>query len=141
MNEEIIYHEYNGSETGNFIINYIGQEGVWALYGQENDGSPYVCLNVGKCKDVGLEIVFDLGRLHFVPFRQNSDRRYINQFKEYCGFSYEQGQVQEYLYPYLATQYHAFRFIYIHDKADLKVEAAYAIKNHAQFWRNGRPHK
>lgn len=143
VREKIIYEENNGSIKNNFIVDYIKEKGVWALYGQEKeaDDSHYVCLNVGKCKNVGKEIIYDLGCLHALPFRKkDGDRKYINQFSEPCGFYYKKNQVREFLYPYLAENYCAFKFIYVHNESDGDFEAEYAKKHHAKFWRNGRPY-
>lgn len=96
---------------------------------------------MGCYKDVGKEILYDLGCLYYVPFRKDGAEEYINQFKKKCGFKYPKDQVQEYLYPYIATKYHELKFTYIHEKSDSKVEKEYAEKNKAIFWRNGRPYK
>lgn len=139
-NETIIIEQKYNKININFIDKYINKEGVWALYGKKDEDN-WECLNVGKCKDVGKEILYDLGCLYYVPFRKNGTEEYINQFKKKCGFKYQKDQVQEFLYPYIATKYHALKFTYIHDKSDPKVEKEYAEKNKAIFWRNGRPYK
>lgn len=139
-NEKIIYEEKKGREVSNSIVEYIQKEGVWALYGREKEDVEFECLNVGKCTDVGKEILYDLGCWHFVPFRNDGTKQYINQFNEECNFCYETNQVQEYLYPYLAMQYCEFKFVYVNDKSDQKVEADYANENNARFWRNGSPY-
>lgn len=142
--EKIIYEEENKETVSNSIIAYIQKEGIWALYGRKPDVSKHECLNVGKCKDVGKEILYDLGCLHFVGFRDDIDddtKPYINQFNDECQFRYKANQVQEYLYPYLATQYCAFRFVYVYDKSDREKETEYAKEKHAKFWRNGAPYR
>ena len=111
------------------------------MYGRKKDEDNWECLNVGKCKDVGKEILYDLGCLHYLPFRNDGTEPYINQFKNACNFKYKKGQTQEYLYSYIAKEYFELKFIYIHHKSDLKVEKEYAKKNKAIFWRNGRPYK
>lgn len=138
--ESIIYEERNGCEIYNAITEYIQKEGVWALFGVEHGSKEYQCLNVGKEKNVGSEIITDLGRLHYIPFRNNGDIQYTNQFNKKCNFKYKKGQAQEYLYPFLATKYCAFKFIYVHDKSDGDVEKRYAAEHDAKFWRNGSPY-
>lgn len=137
--EDIIYEEKNGCVMYNAVTEYIQKEGVWALYGAKYDSEEYECLNVGKGKNIGSEIVFDLGCLHYIPFRNDGDVQYTNQLKEKCNFAYKRGQVQEYLYPFLATKYCAFKFIYVYDKSDIYFEDRYARENKAKFWRNGGP--
>ena len=138
---KVIIEQKDKIITINSIAQYIEQEGVWALYGRKKDEDNWECLNVGKCKDVGKEILYDLGCLHYLPFRNDGTKPYINQFKNACNFKYKKGQPQEYLYPYIAKEYFELKFIYIHDKSDLKVEKKYAEKNRPIFWRNGRPYK
>lgn len=138
---EKIYEEKNGRITFNRLTEYIGKEGVWALYGQTGDDEKPECLNVGKEKNVGREIITDLGFLHFIPFRDDGREPYINQFNEDCCFCYKREQVQEYLYPYISTQYSSFAFYYVNDKSDGKVEADYAQMHRARFWRNGHPYR
>lgn len=138
-NEKIIYEEINGEVVSNLIVEYMQKEGVWALYGREAEETEFECLNVGKYTNVGEEILYDLGCLHFVPFRNDGTETYINQFNEDCNFCYKRNQVQEYLYPYIAMQYCAFKFVYVNDKSDDKFEADYAKRKKARFWRNGSP--
>lgn len=134
------HNKININVIDNFIDKYINKEGVWALYGIK-DKCNWECLNVGKCQDVGKEILYDLGCLYYVPFRNDGEYQYISNFNNYCGFNYGKGQVQEYLYPYIAKEYDKLKFIYIHDKSDLNVEKDYAEKKKAIFWRNGRPRR
>ena len=141
MVDKVIIEQKDKIITINSIAQYIEQEGVWALYGRKKDEDNWECLNVGKCKDVGKEILYDLGCLHYLPFRNDGTETYINQFKNACNFKYKKGQPQEYLYPYIAKEYFELKFIYIHDKSDLKKEKEYAEKNRPIFWRNGRPYK
>lgn len=138
---KVIIEQKDKIITINSIAQYIEQEGVWALYGRKKDEDNWECLNVGKCKDVGKEILYDLGCLHYLPFRNDGTKPYINQFKNACNFKYKNGQIQEYLYSYIAKEYFELKFIYIHHKSDLKVEKEYAKKNRAIFWRNGRPYE
>lgn len=138
---KVIIEQKDKIITINSIAQYIEQEGVWALYGRKKDEDNWECLNVGKCKDVGKEILYDLGCLHYLSFRNDGTKPYINQFKNACNFKYKKGQIQEYLYSYIAKEYFELKFIYIHHKSDLKVEKEYAEKNRAIFWRNGRPYE
>ena len=138
---KVIIEQKDKIITINSIAQYIEQEGVWALYGRKKDEDNWECLNVGKCKDVGKEILYDLGCLHYLPFRNDGTKPYINQFKNACNFNYKKGQIQEYLYSYIAKEYFELKFIYIHHKSDLTVEKEYAEKNRAIFWRNGRPYE
>lgn len=65
---EIIYEEHNGVVKTPFKNECIGMKGIWALYGKKNENSDYVCLNVGKGKDIGIEIIYDLGCFSLYPF-------------------------------------------------------------------------
>ena len=135
----VIYEEYNGNISIPFKDDAIGLKGIWAMYGKENEESDYRCLNVGKCKNIGEEIIYDLACMHYIAYREDGTEKYINQFNEECGFSYKPGQPIEYLYPYLALKYPIFKFIYVCEENDRKKEKEYATKNHSLFWRNGRP--
>ena len=74
------------NETQNNISKYFDVPGVWALYGKDKDG--YKCLNVGKCKAVGQEILNDVAILHLVKNCNGGDRDYI---KKIAGLSTNQG--------------------------------------------------
>ncbi len=123
----------------NKIIEQIGKPGVWALYGKKDDKSKFMCLNVGKCQDIGREIIYDLGCLHFLPIRNKMDQtqKYINQFGDDCGFNTKSGWTQEILYPRIRKDYNAIAFVKIHDKSSLDFESSFAWKTQAKFWRNG----
>ena len=110
---EIIYEEVDKKVIVNFKTEYIRQEGIWALHGKKKAEEKYSCLLVGKNKDIGSEIINDLGRLHFVSFRENGTIKYKNYNNVYCGFSYAPWQVQDYLYPYIAKEYCALKFVCI----------------------------
>ena len=133
MVDQVIIEQKDKIITINSIAQYIEQEGVWALYGRKKDEDNWECLNVGKCKDVGKEILYDLGCLHYLPFRNDGTEPYINQFKNDCNLKYKKGQTQEYLYSYIAKEYFELKFIYIHHKSDLKVEKEYAKKTRLYF--------
>ena len=77
--EKIIYEEHDGVIETGFKKEYIGMKGIWALYGKESENSDYVCLNVGKANNVGLEIIYDLGCFHYISFSEDGTKRYINQ--------------------------------------------------------------
>lgn len=139
--EKIIYEEHDGVIETGFKKEYIGMKGIWALYGKESENSDYVCLNVGKANNVGLEIIYDLGCFHYISFSEDGTKRYINQFGDDCGFCYQSGHTQEYLYPYLASKYTCIKFVYVHEENDLQKEKEYANQYHALFWRNGGPYK
>lgn len=137
---QIIYEEdENGKIKKSNLEDYMLVGGVWALYGINRKTSENRCLQVGKSINVGNEILYDIACLHLLKARTDGSKKYINQFKEYCNFNYESNQVQEYLYPHIALQWHSLRFIYIHDTSDRKVESKYAKNNSAKYWRNGRP--
>lgn len=139
--EVIIQIDTQGNGVNeNHIHNYINKEGVWALYGKNTEGS-WECLNVGKNKHVGREILEDLDCLHCIDSNDEVTERYINQFGEDCGFGYNKNQVREYLYSYIAKEYSALKFIYICEESDLEREKEYAVEHKAKFWRNGRPYK
>lgn len=137
---EIIYEE---SESGqikeSMLENYMRVAGVWALYGKENESSKYECLNVGTSTDVGYEILYDIGCLHFLKIRNDGTENYVNQFNRDCGFKYKSGQTQEYLYPIIASKYNSFKFVYVHNASNKTKESEYAKENNAIFWRNGSP--
>lgn len=136
MNDiEIIYKE-NSEEIINKVHNYIGKSGIWALFGKK--GEVFECLNVGKCKDVGREILYDVSCLHSLTLREDGDEDYINQFAEFCDFKYVKGQTQEYLYPHISNlNYDVIMFLYVYEKSDLCKEKEFAWLTHAKFWRNG----
>lgn len=133
---KIIYKEENSKVTINDVHSYIGQAGIWALFGKSEEG--FKCLNVGKSVDVGREILYDISCLHNLPLREDGDEEYINQFAEACDFKYKKGQTQEYLYPYISNlRYDAIMFVYVYNKPDLYKEKEFAWFTHAKFWRNG----
>lgn len=134
---EIIYWESNkGIEKENNIPNYFDKPGVWALYGKKKDG--YVCLNVGKCKAIGQEILYDVACFHLKNNCVEADRDYINQFKEKCGFKYKSGLTQEFLYPHIRNaKYEEIVFVLISKTSDSKMEHDFAWITKAKFWRNG----
>ena len=135
----IIYEEKNGEVIHNEVHNYIGKLGIWALFGKK--GELFECLNVGKCVDVGREILYDVSCLHNLTLR-DGDEEYINQYAELCDFKYKRGQAQEYLYPHISNLcYDAIMFVYVYDKSDSHIEKEFAWFTHAKFWRNGSAFK
>lgn len=138
---EIIYEEQNGIVNKMFNSECIGLKGIWALYGKVSEKSEYVCLNVGQSTDVGREIIYDLGCLHYINFQKDGTKKYINYFGENCGFTYKSDFIdkrpREYLYPYIASQYACIKFIYVHNDNDHEKERSYAKEHHARFWRDG----
>ena len=138
---DIIYEE---DESGHIICSalekYMRVEGVWALYGKSKKSLKYECLNVGKSKDVGYEILYDIGCLHYLKIREDGTVSYINQFNESCDFLYKSVQSQEYLYPIISSRYNSFKFVYIHGKSSRDIEKSYAHEHYAIFWRNGKPY-
>lgn len=141
MYKEIIIEIESKKIVTNNIANYFNKQGIWALFGKKSEEKDWVCLNVGKNKNVGREILYDLGCLFFVPCLKEGHEKYINYSKKYCGFKYNNGLVQEHLYSYIATKYSDFEFIYVHKDADLKFEKKFAKEQNALFWRNGRPYR
>lgn len=141
MDKEIIIEIKCNQIVTNNIAKYFNMQGVWALLGKKEDNKDWVCLNVGKNINIGREILYDLGCLFFVPFLEDGNKEYINYSEEYCGFKYNSGLVQEYLYPYIAKEYYELRFIYLDEVANLDSERDFAKKNKALFWRHGRPYK
>lgn len=83
---KIIYKEENGKVTINEVDNYINKQGIWALFGKRED--IFECLNVGKCIDVGREILYDISCLHNILLHKEGNEEYINQFAELCNFKY-----------------------------------------------------
>ena len=137
---EIIYEEDEyGKEIKSNLENFMQVEGVWALYGKEKEGFDYICLNVGKSKNIGEEVLFDIGCLHFLKIRKDGTEEYRNQFDEPCDFKYKSKQTQEYLYPIIASSYNSLKFVYEYEKSCREKECELAIKNHAIFWRDSRP--
>lgn len=59
---------------------------------QKKDKDNWECLNIGKCKDVGKEILYDLGYLHYLSFINDGTKPYINQLKNTCNFKYKKGK-------------------------------------------------
>lgn len=137
INETIYEEDDNGKVVVSNLENFMRVEGVWALYGINNETGENELLNVGKEKDVGSEILYDIGCLHYLKFRNDGDENYVNQFNIDCNFKYKSGQTQEYLYPKLASLYNSFKFVYAHNKSDPNVEKE--IAKESKFWRNGRP--
>ncbi len=135
--ETTLYEECNGKVLVPFNPESIGLKGVWALYGKESVKSDYICLNVGKSINIGKEIIYDLGCLKYVDFRQDGNKKYINQFKEDCDFYYKPKQTREYLYPFIQEHYCAFKFVFKSKKNEASLEKAIAEENNAKFWRNG----
>lgn len=58
----------------NNIREYLDKEGVWALFGKKEKTEPYICLNVGKCTNVGKEILYDISCLHNLSFIDDGNR-------------------------------------------------------------------
>ena len=137
FSEKIIFEEQEGVIIVPFKCDYLKKSGIWALYGKENGSDEYKCLNVGKSTEIGEEILVDLARYHYLPFREDGTEEYYNQFEEYCGFKYIKDQAQDYLYPFIKQTYSCIKFIFISNKNDLATEREYAENNNALFWRNG----
>lgn len=137
-NNEIIYAENSSGEIlESHLEEYLGKSGVWALYGTSRKTAEERCLNVGKHVDVGTEILYDIGCMHYLRIREDGDTKYINQFRQDCGFFYKKGQTVEYLYPIIVKEYHSIKFVLIANESGRDVESDYAHKEHAVYWRNG----
>lgn len=133
-NIAIIYKKQKGKKAENNIRKYIRKEGVWALFGKID--REYECLQVGKCKDVGYEILYDIGCMNNLSYKL-AGKKYINEFGIDTGLKYEDGIVQEYLYPYIKKQeYKVLVFVYVCDKNDEKKERLLAWLTHAKYWRD-----
>lgn len=132
---EVIYYEKDCSTTINLIDQYLGRPGVWVLVGKK-DGN-YRCLNVGKSKNVGSEILFDIACWHFLN-KKSDGEQYYNQFAEDCGFKCKSDLTQEYLYPVIYEQYKELAFVYMHDKSDKTIEKQLAWATHAKYWRDSK---
>lgn len=64
-------------------------------------------------------------------------KKYINEFGIDTGLKYEDGIVQEYLYPYIKKQhYNVLLFVYVCDENDEKKERLLAWLTHAKYWRD-----
>lgn len=136
---DLIYEEINDKIIVPFKTQYLDTTGIWGMYGKVEENEEYQCLNVGVSTDVGREIITDLGKLHYIAYRDDGSERYYNQFNEDCGFSYNPGQIHEYLYPFLKEQYNCIKFVLLDKRYDRKVEKEIAQKEHALFWKNGSP--
>lgn len=136
-NIKIIYKEENSKVTINEVYSYIGKSGIWALFGKK--GEEFECLNVGKCVDVGREILYDVSCLHNLTLREDGNEDYINQFAEFCGFKYRKEWTREYLYPHILNlHYDVIMFVCVYNESDMRKEKEFAWLTHAKFWRNGR---
>ena len=150
-----------------FKREYLGKRGIWILLGREKGKKYYVSLNVGKSKNIGSEILYDVACLNFVgsvgaeqalvdakSAGANAEQRkcepYINQHNENCKFDYLSGQTQEFLYPFLAKKYEELVFVYAFDGDTLDrknwrkyeteiggIEKKIALATHSLYWRNG----
>lgn len=133
---KIIYKEENGKVTINEVYSYIGKSGIWALFGKK--GGVFECLNVGKCVDVGREILYDVSCMHNLTLREDGNEDYINQFAEFCDFKYIKERTQEYLYTHISNlHYETIMFVYVYNESDRCKEREFAWLTHAKFWRNG----
>ena len=137
---KIIYKEENGKVTINEVDNYINKQGIWALFGKRED--IFECLNVGKCIDVGREILYDISCLHNILLHKEGNEEYINQFAELCNFKYGKKWTQEYLYQYISSlRYEVITIVYVYNKSDMYKEKEFAWTTHARFWKNGSSFK
>lgn len=137
---KIIYKEENDKATINEVDNYIDTPGILALFGKKGD--VFECLNVGKCIDVGREILYDVSCLHNLVLHTEGNEEYINQFAEVCDFKYRKKWTQECLYQYISRlHYEAIMFVYVYDKSDMYKEKEFAWLTHARFWKNGNAFK
>ena len=133
-NIEIIYKKHKGKKTENNIQAYIRKEGVWALFGKKD--REYECLQVGKSKDVGYEIIYDISCMQNLGFKEGT-KKYVNEFGDYFELKYEEGIVQEYLYPHIKEQgYKVLLFLYVCDENDEKKEKLLAWLTRAKYWRD-----
>lgn len=139
-NIEIIYREEKNVKVENNIREYIRKKGVWALFGKKD--REYKCLQVGKCKDVGYEILYDISCMNNLSYALGQ-KKYINEFGRDTGLKYENGIVQEYLYPHIKKQgYEVLLFVYVCDRNDEKKERLLAWLTHTKYWRDShRPYE
>ena len=133
---DVIYQD--DLEKPKIDYTYFGVEGVWGLFGKRKTDSQYVCLNVGKSKDIGREVLYDIGCLHFVTPHVMGSRKYVNQFAEDCHFIWESGKTQECVYPYIFENYTELVFIMLHMTSDSNYEKKFATCTKSRFWRNGK---
>ena len=133
----ILFHEIkeNDKPEINNLNKYIGKEGIWALFAKESDG--YICLNVGKSKNIGSEILYDISCMHYLDIRKG-DYEYYNQYGEDCDITWNSGFTQEYLYPNIYKRYEEFAFILISNISESLTEKEFAWASHAKYWRNGK---
>lgn len=132
-NIDMICKMQKGKILENNISKYIRKKGIWILFGKGNGG--YECLNVAKCVDVAYELLYDISCMQNLDYREGT-KNYINEFGEISGLKYEEGIVQEYLYPYIQQQkYEELLFLNLSDKNDEKKEELLAWLTHAKYWR------
>ncbi len=122
--------------------------GVWALFGQRKKGSKYDCLNVGKSKDIGREILYDLSCLSYIEGPKDDGYPYINWFGEEFGFNTKVGQTQESLYPFIRKNYENLVFVLAYERNNKDTDKTLRAKEceiakayHALFWRNGNAYR
>lgn len=98
------------------------------------------CMNVFKsvnAKDVGSEILYDISCLNNLSYDPSGTKNYINEFGIDTGLKYNEGIVQEYLYPYIKKQdYKVLLFAYVYDTNDEEKEKLLAWLTHAKYWRD-----
>lgn len=140
---EVIYQETFNSDKDkiNNLWNAIGKEGIWVMLGKRNDTDLYTFLNVGRNKDIGRELLYDISCMNFLSFHDSGNDEYINQFGESCGFKSDSQWTQEYLYPYIRSEYKTIAFVYVHNISDGEVEKKIAWITKAEYWRNGNKFK
>lgn len=108
--------------------------GVWALFGKEknNSNSKYICLNVGKAKNIQAELKIDFDRLS--ELKQKSKKKYINQFAE-VKFEYDEYPSRlDYLYNEISNNYKNLVFILVAEENDYCIEKYFAYSLKAAYW-------
>ena len=144
----IIYREeYTNKDNNttkvikNNIHEFLLTEGIWALFGRKNRF--YRCLNVGKCVNVGSELLTDISclcNLDYKDLPSDNCKEYINQFGEDCGLKYKSGLTQEYLYSHIKQgNYDELVFMYVFNESDKEIERLIAWRTHAKYWRDSHP--
>lgn len=115
--------------------------GVWAMFGiRKGDVSKkYVCLNVGKNKNIGEELKIDLERLKGIKHRE--PKEYRNQFNEMKFLYLVQPTRLDYLYDEIAKKYEKIIYIIVARQAEntYTIEKYFAYSTKAEYWvSNGR---
>ena len=124
----------------NRLREFLGVEGIWVMLCKNDSDDTYEFLNVGKSKDIGKELIYDVSCLHFLSYDDSAgDKQYYNQFAEDVGIRYTRGYTQECVYPHIRKNYNTIVFMYVYDKSNSDIEKKIAWITKAKYWRGSHP--